>query len=684
MFDTLVGRITVLSEKQPDKPAVSLKNTVMTYRGLAENMRLAAAYLLDAGIGKGDRVLLSAVSKPETVAVFLGIQYIGAVAVLVDKNSSDESAAEIFRDTKASLFVSAKPMKKYADEFVHVLHKDLLSGSGTADNSLPVYKKPDPDVLSEIIYTTGTTGRPKGIMLTYGSVYHSMISVLNSLGICEDERYLMPLPISHSYALDTVRAVLYNGASLILQNGFMFAGDIMNSIDRYDCTAMSMVPSSIEILKAQLGERFSSVLGKLRFIKFGAGQFGIKQQREITELLPDTTIYNGWGSSETSTGFILNVTQKVRDGMDMPSIGKPAYGVTIEIRDENGEPMKSSSAESPGRLAVKSDMIMKGYWGQPELTAKTLSDGFVITNDLVYRDENGYVYLLGRADDIINVGGEKVSPAEIENAAEQYEGVKECACIGADDTERGLGQIPVLFAAADKGYSEEALKIYLSGRLERFKMPRKYILIPSIPRNRMQKTDRRALKMLYDEMISGKAENDQENDPVIQNILTRRSIRNFTDKSIPQDILDVILKAGYYAPSGHNMQTWRFTVIRGEDKIQRFRQTTAETAKRNGLSFYGFINPDTVILVSNDVRAVCSCEDASAALENMQLAAHALGIGSVWIGVLAGLRQHEPIKSLLDEYEIPDYHNVYGILNLGYPGAPGRLLAKRTDVIHYV
>lgn len=685
---TLNERIAILAKLQPQKDALIVKKNHITYGELHDTVLRIAGLLKQRGILPGNRVLLSAVSKIEMVAMYLGIRYVGAVAVLVDKNATADSIWAVYEDTEASALITDKPIKEYEASIRLLSQKGLWRDAHTEDAQYAeALQGVDPDAISEIIYTTGTTGKPKGIMLTNDSVYHSMCAVIDGLQLTEQERYLLPLPLNHAYAIDTLRAVLFQGATVVLQNGFLFADDTRWNIEELECSAMSMVPSAIGVLKAQFGDRFSEILGHLRFIKFGAGQFGIALQRELVEALPNTIIYNGWGSSETSTAFLLNVTEKVKDGLDTPSIGKPEQGVEIRFLDEEGQYLEATDANHPGRLAVKSKCIMAGYWNKEELTAETRKNGFILTSDLAYQDEQGYVYLLGRADDIINIGGEKVSPLEIENIAEQYDGIRECACIGVADQGEGFDKIPVLFVSvtgSDFDKTIQGLKNYLNERLERFKIPREYIPIAKLPRNRMKKIDRKQLHKIYESRTAETSLSQEETNPVLQALLTRRSIRSFTDQAVPRETLDLILKAGYYAPTGHNMQTWRFTVLQDVDQIRHLKETIATTAKANKLPFYGFENPNVVIIVSNDTRAISPCEDASAAIENILLAAHALGLGAVWIGALKTLRHQEPIQSLLDDYGIPATHDIYGVVNIGYPSAAGRLLAKKTDVVHYV
>ena len=170
----------------------------------------------------------------------------------------------------------------------------------------------------------------------------------------------------------------------------------------------------------------------------------------------------------------------------------------------------------------------------------------------------------------------------------------------------------------------------------------------------------------------------------VQTILSRRSVREFTDKPVPKALLDVILQAGIYAPSGHNMQTWQFTVMRKQEQIQKLKEVMGRVAKEKRIHFYGFNNPTTVVLVSNDRRNADGIQDSSCAAQNIMLAAHSFGVGSVWINALMTICDEPEIRALLRGYGIPDTHIVWAAVAMGWPAEPGRLLAKKQDVIKYL
>lgn len=687
-MDILLNRLINLSAICPDKQAVIFKGEQLTYQELCRRVGGMAEIMQAEGISHGDRVCFSAVSKPEMVAAYMAVHACGAVAVFIDKNGIPENIAAIYEDAGAKLLLIDKPMKEYAEK-CHILslrelyrRADMWNHDKNDDLDSALQRlriSPAENDVAELLFTTGTTGKPKGVMLTYKAVYHIFMNTIEGIGIREDDILLLPLPLNHSVGLRKLRAVLYKGATVVLQNGFTFAREVENNVVNYGCNTMVCVPASYELMKAQMQDAFVRTLGGMRYIEFSAGSLSIHQRKEITTLLPNVQIYNTWGSSETGGAIFCNVSDVAGDPVKAGMLGRPLAGkVQIKILDGNGNTIESDETHS-GRMALKGDMQMAGYWNNKEMTEETLVDGWLLTGDMAYIDADGYVYMLGRADDIINVGGEKVSPIEVENIAGQYEGVRECACIGVEDPDGVCGQIPVLFVVVRSNYAEEELRKFIASKVERYKIPQRYVQLDSIPRNRMQKVDRNRLKDIWENHDFMELMN-----PIIQNILSRRSIRKFTEQEIQRPVLNMILKAGYHAPSGHNMQTWRFTVLTKQEDIQELKELTRQTAIQNHVYFYGFENPQAIILISNEDRNRYGCQDSSCAAENIMLAASSYGIGSVWLNTLMTLREKEPVKSLLDRYGIPAGHTVWATIALGYPVSGGVALQKKENVVFFV
>lgn len=679
---TIIDKLEIYKKTCPEKLALGFKKHTLTYGELYEKVVRIGSFLSEMQIKKGDRVLFSALSKPEAVAVYQGIQYCGAIAVFIDKSAMPKTAYGIYENTGASLFITDQNMREYAEKMNIFSMKKLYAAEGISDDRITERVVPDRKDTAELLYTTGTTGKPKGVILTYGNVYAILNNTIRGIGYGVDDVALLPLPLNHSFALRVMRALLFSGATVILQNGFAFARETETNQETFSCNSFVTVAASLEIMKGQMQGKFYEIMQRFSRIEVGAGSLSIKQRKSLGEKLEGTKIYNTWGSSETGGAITVNITDIVKNSPEkIGTLGKSIEGIEVAIFKGDGSAIVECSPQHYGRMALRGDFTMAGYYGNEALTRETIrEDGFLLTGDLVYRDEDGYFYMLGRADDIINVGGDKVSPIEVEETASSCDGIKECACVGVSDPDGMMGQIPVLFVVPSRtDISEQEINTYLSERLERFKLPGRYIMIDMIPRNKMGKIDRKKLSVMFNQRDIEKLMN-----PVIRAILARRSVRNYTERPVPENVLSMILKAGYYAPSGHNLQTWRFTVIRSREKIEELKTVTKEVCKRKKVICHGFENPPCLILISNDRRNANGCQDASCAAENIFLAALSYGLSSVWLNPLMTICDEKEIRDLLEEYGIPDEHIVWCMAAIGYSESRGTLLAKKEDVIRFV
>ena len=677
-MNTLVSAVLHHGEKNGDKLALGFKGERISYADLSRQMKNLAAILHgEFGIKSGGRVMISAVSRPEYVIALLALQYLGATTVPVDRSAKESSILELYDFVEPILFLTDTKLK--SEKVKTASLKKLVASSSEQNFEIPSYAIPNGSDIAEILFTTGTTGKPKGGMLSFESIEESMENTWHGVGMLENDVVLLPLPLQHSFGLRVLRSALYIGSAIVLQNGFVFVHDIEKNLSDYKCTAFVSVPAALETLFRQLGEqKFAELLRPLRYIEVSAGAVSANFRLLLVRLLPNTKIVNTWGSTETG-GAIFWTSD---DAKKPSSLGKPIAGVEARAVDSEGNTVEARSIETAGRMALRGKMLMSGYFKNDEATRATLRDGWLFTNDLVYFDEEGYITMLGRADDIINVGGEKVSPIEVENTASLFEGIRECACVGVDDPAGIYGKVPVLYVVPESpAFDKKALETFLAEKLERYKLPHEYVTVDSLPRNKMQKLDRKTLQRWWAE--SGTDMSALSNE-VITAILTRRSVREFTDKPIPRSVLETLVKCGMYAPSGHNMQTWRFTVITNEAKIAELKEKAARICKEKGAYFYGFVNPKVCIMVSEDRRNHYALQDGSAATQNIMLAAHSLGLGSVWVNGIIHVCDESEIRSLLTDMGIPENHIIVSTICLGYPKAAGKLLAKKQNVVGWV
>lgn len=679
MFQTVVEAVMEHAVREPEKLAVCLKKQKLTYRELAARVR-AFAWLLRQRerIGSGDIVMISALSKPEYITAHLAVQYLGAAVVPVDKAALEETMIRLYHFVEPRFILSDSRIQ---DDSIRKL--SLREWYREAESLLDEqtdfsYTIPDMDSTAEIIFTTGTTGEPKGAVMSYRNILAGTIYTRDGVHRSADCVELLPLPLNHSFGLRVMRTLLYVGATIILQNGFMFPKELETNMEEYHCSGISIVPASVERMYRNLGNRFESIFGNFDYMEISAGSLSVGMKQKLLSAIPQVHLYNVWGSSETGGVIFLDVTEHPEH---LSSLGLPADGVEVCMLGPDGKRTIARSIETAGRMIMKGSMQMKGYYKRPDVTAQTIVDGYLYTGDLAYQTEDGFIYMIGRADDIINVGGEKVSPLEVENVASLCPGIQECACVGVPDPDKILGQVPILFVVTEStAYNESMLRKFLAERLEQYKLPKQIMQVDELPRNRMKKLDRKRLRQMWE----NQGESDTFHNPVISAIYGRRSVREFLDKRIPRKLLEQLVDCGCQAPSGHNMQSWKFTVIRSKDEVARLKNIISPVAKRKKVYFYGFNNPDTLILISNDQRNPYGIQDSSCAAQNIMLAAHSLGLGSVWINVLMKLCDEPEIRPILNEYAIPETHNVWAMIAMGYPANQPNALAKKKNVVRWI
>ena len=504
MYQTIVQAVLSHGEETPDKMAIGFQKTQVTYGQLCSQVKAMAVRLaLEYGVQKGDFVMLQGVSKPDYVVAYLAIQYLGAVSIPTDKAAKEENILDVYRYTQPRVMLTDLPItaddvnmvsleKLYEDVAVETQEKGV-------EETVPPYTVPEASAAAEILFTTGTTGKPKGTMLSIGNIYASMHNTWHGVGMITEDCVLIPLPLNYSLGMRVLRTALYIGASVVIQNGFTFAKEIDNNITEFSCTGMVSVPASMELMYRQMRRHFQRIMGQLRYIEVGAGSLGYAMKKKLIEEIPNTRVVNTWGSTETGGAIFLCIPEHPDK---LTSLGHPIDTVELKVIDTEGNDIteKARDIDSAGRMVLRGDMQMMGYYKMPEATAKALVDGWLYTNDIIYTDEDGYVYMLGRADDIINVGGEKVSPLEVENVAQEFEEIRECACIGIKDPDDVLGQIPVLFVVPEnKEFHPELLTRFMSARVEKYKLPLRFEIIEELPRNRMQKLNRKELHRMWDE-----------------------------------------------------------------------------------------------------------------------------------------------------------------------------------------
>jgi long-chain acyl-CoA synthetase len=348
---------------------------------------------------------------------------------------------------------------------------------------------PSEDNIADLLYTTGTTGFPKGVALTFNNLIAAAENINRFIGNTPDDTELLALPISHSFGLGRLRCVLAKGGTLVLLGSFASMKKFYGEIERCKVTGFGMVPASWAYLKKMSGNRIGNYAAQLKYIEIGSAFMPVEEKRLLTDLLPDTRICMHYGLTEASRSVFIEFHQEKEH---LQSIGKPPSNIDIAIKDESGASLQD---EQEGEICIKGGHVCQEYWAEDNETySKDFLNGYFRTGDWGYKDSNGYIYLKSRKKEMINVGGKKVSPIEVEEVLNLIEGIVESACVGIPDPAHVFGEVVKAFIVCNKTLTDEDIIKFMQIRIENYKIPVNIERISEIPKTSSGKIQRLLLK----------------------------------------------------------------------------------------------------------------------------------------------------------------------------------------------
>ena len=328
-----------------------------------------------------------------------------------------------------------------------------------------------------LLFTTGTTGSSKGVVMLHRGDVGIAGNVIEGTSMKKGNVEIIPMPLNHSFGIRRYQSDMVNGGTVCLMDGMVFIGTLWKLVEKYGATSMAISPASLGMIFHLSDERIADYADQLDYIQIGSAPLAEADKEKLLRLLPDTRLYNFYGSSEAGCACILEFSG---NGNKTGCIGRPTVNSIVRFTDDAGNVVENGSPEAPALLSWGGSIVMEGYYNDPDLTAETLVGGYVRTKDLAYLDEDGDCILVGRADDVINYGGSKISPAEIENLALGYEYIDDVAFTSISDPI--TGELPVILVIQKDGYDEAEFERFLTDRLESYKLPRKYIYVDNIPK----------------------------------------------------------------------------------------------------------------------------------------------------------------------------------------------------------
>jgi len=485
MVQSIVEAVFKFADETPDKLCLADGNREISYSEYREFIFGYAKFLKAAGIQKGDCVVVRNGQNPETLIAGLAIQLLGAVFVPLEKNVAESRILEIIHFVDAKCYIGAKALEVPC---LFAPMKEIMNyRDREADNT--TFAFPKREDVAEILFTTGTTGVSKGIELLHKNVVAVAENVIDGVEMEKDNVELIPVPISHSHGLRRYYANMLNGSGVVLLGSIVFIQVVLDCIEKYKVTAMDLVPAALATLLKLSDGKLAEYKEQIRYIQLGSAPIPENDKETLRALLPKSRLYNFYGTTESGCSCILDFNA-------MPDkkncIGRPTKHAKFIFLNEDGEAIDATE-DTPGFLACAGDMNMVGYYKSEELNHETIQNGYIKTQDMSYIGSDGLIYMLGRQGDVIETGGNKVSPTEIEEAAMRCTLVEDCACVPVDNPI--LGKEPKLFVVIKNGESFDYDTIYqfLKECLEAYKVPKIIEEIEVIPRTYNGKIQRNKL-----------------------------------------------------------------------------------------------------------------------------------------------------------------------------------------------
>lgn len=510
----LVSRVLETAKEKPEKIAYHFEGQDTSYGEFDASVAKFASSLQEMGIGRGDHVAFLLGNTPHFLISLYATMRIGATAIPVNPIYTPDEISYIILNSDAKAVVALDlllplveqaagafptvehyiiceteqetPQKLAAlpaglKEKVHAFSQLIAKGSIECD---PVSL--DENETAIILYTSGTTGGPKGAMLTHKNIYSNARDIGEYLGFVEDDRVVATLPVFHVFALSVVvNAPLLTGATIILVPRFS-PGDVFSIVKEQQATVFAAVPTMYNFMY-QYPDGKSEDFDSIRLAISGGSSLPVALLHNFEDKF-DVRISEGYGLSEASPVTCFNPLDRER----VPgSIGTSIVNVENKVVDTDGNEMPDNEV---GELVVRGPNVMKGYYKMPEQTDEALKGGWLYTGDLAKRDENGYFYIVDRKKDLVIVGGYNVYPREVEEVIYEHRDVVEAAVIGIPDADFGEEVKAYVVLKEGTSVTEEELIAFCAKKLAKYKIPKHITFTDDLPKNSTGKVLKRSLK----------------------------------------------------------------------------------------------------------------------------------------------------------------------------------------------
>jgi acyl-CoA synthetase (AMP-forming)/AMP-acid ligase II len=502
----------------PDRDFIVFNDKKWTFMQTHEKINKLANGLISLGVEKGDRVGMLQVNCNEYIEAYFAVAKIGAIFVPLNFRAKADELSYMIANAEAKILFVGNRYQSIVNDMLPQLpsvkecigleaengkksdYEELLSASA-ADS---VWTEIEDDEITLLMYTAGTTGRPKGVPLRHSGFVSYVLDNVEPANPEIEEKNLLTVPLYHIAGVQAMLAGVYGGRTLVLMRQFEVR-EWLSTVHQNQVARAMLIPTMLKwIIDHPEFDQYD--LTSLKIITYGAASMPFEVISKAIERMPWVRFINAFGQTETaSTITVLGPEDHNIEGTEREkekklkrltsSIGRPLPDVQVKIVSEEGDPLPPMQV---GQILAKGPRIMTGYWRNKEKTEQVITgDGWLYTGDKGWMDEDGYIYLSGRADDMIIRGGENVSPEEVENVLYSNSKIDEAAVIGVPDPEWGQQPRAIVVLKNGSTATEEEVIEYCRSLLAGFKRPHSVVFVDSLPRNPLGKIIKRELRERY-------------------------------------------------------------------------------------------------------------------------------------------------------------------------------------------
>ena len=514
--------LAIASSIVPHRIAIIFEGHKLTFQQIQKRVNSLTNALGDLGVKSGDRVAMMNLNTPEVIETYLACAKMDAIFVPFNYRAKKAEFSHMLSISEPTVLFVGKRYENFVQSIIgnttpptHVVavgqtsyphwlsYNNLIESFSQEDISIPSADDMDTTLL---LFTAGTTGTPKAVMLSHNSFSSYMLSNVTPADPEIEEKNLLSVPMYHIAGIQGALAAIFGGRTLIIMRQFDALG-WLKLVQNQGADRAAVVPTMLKQIMDH--PKFSEYdVSTLRTITYGAAPMPLEVIKRAIASFPSTRFINAFGQTETaSTITMLAPDDHILEGdpseievklRRLTSVGQPLGDIEVSIVDEDGKEMPP---EHVGEIATRGRRIMKGYWKDAQSTRDAIRDDWFYTGDLGYKDEDGYIYLAGRSKDFIKRGGEMISPEEVEQILMSHPYVDDAAIIGVPDLEWGERVRAIVVSVKGTSTSSEQLIEYCHHLLASFKKPESIVFVNELPRNALGKVLKRVLREKYSNPI---------------------------------------------------------------------------------------------------------------------------------------------------------------------------------------